>query len=333
MVILTQKVHPTVSVVDPTAYWPIRYEYSTLDTRAHLLAYRYFEYSESDSYLVRRVPNRIRFVIYDPDNGFNEVRVHELSGYVVGPMIRREKTGITGIFAYGQGYSDYRVIESPVREMMIRRSTDLKVLAETSSPFIQAPNVPPTEVHKLRTSGLPARGGVLFRDPQGYGWEYIESKGQMTASFEITNAIKNQIYTLASVPPTAFGEVMEGDESGVAIGRLMHAALTKVKSVRNWFEQEIPYILDGMGAPPEDTYVKWLADPWASEAELTASVLSLVHAKIISPRMAATVLGMPEDPDMVRMWDLELRVAEMAATPTPTPAASIGGATGDNPKV
>ena len=323
-VILTQTVEPRVSAVDPTAYWPIRYEYSPLHTRAHLLAYRYFEYGPEDNYLAKRIPNRIRFVIYDPEYGLNEVRTHQLDGYVAGPMLRREPTSVTGVFALGQGYSDYRVVESPIRELMIRRATDLRVLAETSSPFLQAPNVPPAEVNKLKAQGLPARGGVLFRDPNGYGWEYVEAKGQLQMSLELTNSLKSQIYTLASVPPTAFGEVLEGDESGVAIGRLMHAALTKVKTFRMWFEQNLPLILDGMGAPPEDTYVKWIADPWASEAERSATVLSYVHAKIISPRMAAHMLGLPADDDMEEIWQLELEIARKAAQPDPAPAGGSG---------
>ena len=321
-VILTQTMHPRVSAVDPTAYWPIRYEYSILHTRAHLLAYRYFEYGEHDSYFVRRIPNRIRFVIYDPENGLNEVRTHALAGYTVGPMLRKEPTKVTGIFAIGQGYSDYRVIESPIRELMIRRATDLKVLAENSSPFIQAPNIPPAEVARLRKEGLPARGGLLFRDPGGFGWDYVEHKGSLQSSFEITGSLKSQIYTLASVPPTAFGEVLEGDESGVAIGRLMHAALTKVKEYRLSLERIIPGVLDGMGAPKEDTYIKWIADPWASEAERTATVLSLVHAKIISPRLAASMLDLPIDPDMEAIWALEMAVDAAGGT----------GANGSDPK-
>lgn len=313
MVVLTQTMHPRVAAVDPTAYWPIRYEYSTLHTRAHLLAYRYFEYGPNDSYLVKRIPNRIRFVLYDPENEINEVRTHELAGFVVGPEIRRDPTQVTGIYAIGQGYSDYRIVESPIREMMIRRATDLKVLAEISSPFIQAPNVPPAEVNKLKTVGLPARGGVLFRDPQGYGWEYVEPQGQLAESQNMTNSIKSQIYTLASVPPTAFGEVLEGDESGVAIGRLMHAALTKVKKVRNSLERIIPRIIDSMGAPPEDTYIRWIADPWASEAERSATILAWVHAGIVSPRMAAKLMGLPEDPDMAQLWDIQMIEAAAAA--------------------
>lgn len=327
MVILTQNMEPRVSAVDPTAYWPIRYPYSNLHTRAHLLAYRYYEYGPGESYLVRRIPNRIRFVLYDPENEINEVRTHELNGYVVGQLISVEPTLVTGIHVVGQGWSDYRVVESPIRELMVRRATDLKVLAETSSPFIQAPNIPPNEVNTLRREGLPARGGILFRDALGNGWEYVEATGQLKASMEVTASLKSQIYTLASVPPTAFGEVLEGDESGVAIGRLMHAALTKVKRVRRQLERILPLIIDGMGAPREDTYIRWIADPWASEAERTASVLALVHAGITSPRMAAKILGLPVDEDMERMWTAQLLEAELAAKPT-----SVGGPSSSTPK-
>ena len=307
LVILTQSVYPRVMAIDPTAYWPIRYEYSLEHTRAHLLAYRYYERGPTENYLVQRIPNRMKFVLYDPDNNMNEIHQHVFSGFQVGPEISREPGGVTGIFAIGRGDSDYSPVESPIRELMVRRSTDLKVLADNSNPFIVAPNVPPAESAMLRKQGLPARGGILFRDAQGFGWEYLEYAGQLKASLEITQSLKTQIYTLASIPPTAFGEVLEGDESGVAIGRLMHAALTKVKEVRLELESLIPEIMDGMGAPPGDTAIKWVADPWASEAERTASVLALLHAGVITPQRAAEQLGY--DPDEITQM-LEQQASE-----------------------
>ena len=70
--------------------------------------------------------------------------------------------------------------------------------------------------------------------------------------------------------------------------------------------------------------VSRVVDPWASEAERSATVLSYVHAKLISPRMGAIMLDLPLDEDMEEIWQLELAIMAKQAQPDPAPAGGSG---------
>lgn len=306
--VLTQSMHPRVMAVDGTAYWPIRYEYSLEHTRAHLIAYRYYERGENESYLVHRIPNRIKFVIYDPENGMNLVRIHQLSGYTVGELLLEQEAGVTGVFSVGRGDSDYGPVESPIRDLMVHRAIQAKVITDTSNPHLVAPDIVGHERERMQKEGIP-QDAVLFKDQLGTPWEYLTYTGPLKDSLAFTDTLKQSIYTLSSVPPTAFGEVIRkdgsGSGSGVAISRLMHAALTKVKKFRLKMEILIPKIMDGMGAPPGTTSLKWVADPWASDAERTAHILAMRQAKLITVAEARAQMEYEPDPEVEALLEAE----------------------------
>ena len=271
---------------------PAEYSYAVLDgpggdITGWALCHPYRNYADlsDDSPFHNRVQ-----VGYFPTGGRSGwVREFEYgTGYILGRMLAETEVVGADVAYLGSGRSEYRDIEAPARELMVRTALQSRVLNRHSSPHMTGP-----------ASGRPRAGfrydpaGMYLPvdDDGGPGYDYLTWDPAGTAVDEHMRRLREDLFVFAATPAAALGintgsPGLAGGRSGLAEDRALFPFIAKVRRYRAWLEAACETLL-----ATEITW-GWPDDPLLGWSDRTRTEIALVEAGIETPQAAGARLGL-----------------------------------------
>ena len=280
--------------VDPGNWWPV---YDRLDGDRVIGDLIFWRFLASSVYQPDELnlPDRVQVNWIPRGSGLRRAweRVYQLeAGQTLGTLLsERQYRTRGGVAAFGDGISDYRDLQSVVREFEHRLGRVKRVLDRTSDPFLQGPT---EALDSSARFPWPSKGGYLPVDTEGQRYAYVEPRGEQEAQFRALEVLLSQFHIISSIPSTALG--LEGatnslfnSESGVSRERQLFAALQRLRRLRREVAAALIAASEYAGAP--FAVVDWPDSPFSEWSEIATTVVPLVEKGILTVPEARERIG------------------------------------------
>lgn len=184
------------------------------------------------------IKNKTRLTIQIHHKGFYEVRVHELDGNSIGPLLSSEviKTGLNdfAIVVLSNltssdsiyGISDYADLDSIIQELEIRLSQNSRILDKHADPMLIMPVI---EQDPLTGENVMCSGSVIEVTKEMVEPKYISYEADLQAGFTQVETLTNKLAVISEMGIfVKDSDEKLGNLSGTALRKLAFAPLSKV---------------------------------------------------------------------------------------------------------
>ena len=256
-------------------YWPIRDPYNRDDIVAHLFRMPYStNHSPTQGY---DMPDRARFIVFDPDGAVEDGRFAGDGGWVGEFTWNQNHTGelqgtwqpagIIDVFTQGDDVGDYEKVETAVRSYNVLLAHKQKTVHALMSPHLVQPTSTNSTAIDLRraTQVLP---GAVEGDREEWHWLTYDPMMQHVETLLASHL--NQMFLETSLPPAAFDAYTQSTgSSGYAVEARSAAAQIRVAAQREQIKVLLPLIAAALGGPTDFT-VEWEQPPLTMTMPKTA---------------------------------------------------------------
>ena len=294
--ILATHLDGTIVNINPQHYYRVGNVYDIDSLTGHIIAPKYYQPTPSEErtgQFNNMVPNRIRVTKYSPLENVSTVQTFILEGTVIGtPVTPLENAGITSLITAGEGDSWYKEAKDVGARYMIRLTNNLSVLNRIDN----APELYPVDITNSSDPAdtrTPQERVDAFREgvrriitvssnrTDNIPFDSLMKDSPVDAEANLVEYFQQLFHILSGVSPVPFGQVGSG-ESGYAREQAQGRAKARIRNMREDWENGIPLLLGGMGAPQGDVSFSWSTAPFENKVAEREENLKLYDRGVIT---------------------------------------------------
>lgn len=310
-----------IRAVDPTYYFRVGNEDDRDRLVGHIIAYKYRERQENErfSHNIYRTPNRMkvtRFFRSEFGDVISDVTHYELTGNVLGRIVKTEPSDITAICVVGSGNGWYSgaadvagriILQLTNIDITFNRFRNkaqylpagfLQVIRQQMADTLNVNNmglardVTPTQVMEfVRNLRLPIVGVDVKSGEESpiNPWPVLE----LNHDFQMLETLTDWFFILSGVPPSSYGIGVGRGESGYAREKAEDASGARVRTVRRDLSDCLPELCAAAGMPTRGSEVSfsWVAPPFQDRSQRQQELLALLAAGVLDVNEVRTALG------------------------------------------